>query len=567
MNIVAQFPARIIESPPTESNALLASIEASQLARLKHLVAVEAGGPTAIKIELALCKQDIFYWFRWYAWTYDPRNALEIPPLPTWLPFDLFPRQVELIRWFLARMERREDGCLKKSRDIGFTWIAAAFAWWHWRFRPDFKIAFCSNLSILVDQLGNPDTIFEKMRLLYKSQPHWMLPVGFKPDEHDKCLLMINPENGAVVRGEGGDEAGRGGRSSMYFIDEAARIEHAERVDAATAGNTEVRIWGSSINPKNENNLFQRKYTSFPPERVFRFHYSDDPRKTKEWAEKKHATVGDEVWAAEYEIDDSYSVEDICIPASWVESSRKLRGLLAANNITLEPKREGIAGGDVGGGKANSVVIARFGTIVAKPRSWLDPDTIDTAFKMLDYCSELKLEPRIDQYIPKITVLRFDSIAIGQGVSATLRRNHRPGLIVVGVNVGESATDERWPDGEEANEKFFNLKAESWWKARECFRRTHEMVTFLENRGGHKHAIDELISLPDEPNDPQCQRLYQQLSQVKWNRNEKGKVIIESKASLAKRQIPSPDFADALILTFAGYSKAEKYAALAKVRL
>jgi phage terminase large subunit len=601
VNIASQFVAEPITPLPeiilSESSALEAIRESIAL-RFEHLLEVERGGPDAIKFELAICAQDVFHWFRWYAWTYDPRNPLEEPPLPANLPFDLFPRQKELVNWIFYISSLREDGCLKKSRDIGFTWLAGALAWHRWRFVNGFKTTFGSRKSEYVDRIGDPDSIFEKIRLLYKALPKWMMPVGFDPYTHDNHMLIVNPQNGNTIRGEGGEEMGRGGRSTWYFIDEAAKIEHADRVDAATSANSEVRIWGSSINPQNENNLFQRKYTSFPPDRVFRFHYSDDPRKTAAWAEKKQRSVTPETWAAEYEIDDSYTVEDICIPASWVEAAKKLPKLLEAKIAALtasyqlellktheahqpalkarlddevkkfrfEPRAEGIAGGDVGGGKAQSVVIARFGAVVAKPRAWGDPDTNDTAFKMLDYCQELRLPKRADNWEPRIKVLRFDSVAIGQGVSATMKRNPRPGLIVTGVNTGAAPTDTRWPDGEEATEKFFNLKAEAWWTARERFKRTYEMVLWLEDKpGGQRHPVDELIALPDEPNDQHMQRLVAQLSQVKWNRTDKGKVQIEPKASLARRGIASPDYADALILTFAGASKAEKWAAFAKV--
>lgn len=563
LQIVAEFPA------PSEVHSTVAfdRIQASIKARFDHLLLVERGGPDAIKFELAICAQDVFYWFKWYAWTYDPRNALEVPVLPTWLPFDLFPKQVELIKWFEYLQSLQQDGCLKKSRDIGFTWLAGAVSWYKWRFVPGFKTTFGSRKSEYVDRIGDPDSFFERIRLLQGSLPKWMLPVGFGHN-HDNHMLLLNPENGNTIRGEGGEDMGRGGRSTVYLIDEAAQIEHADRVDAATSANSECRIWGSSINPQNENNLFQRKYTSFPPERVFRFHYSDDPRKTPEWALKKQRSVTPEVWAAEYEIDDSYTVEDICIPASWVTSAKRIKGLLLEKKgITLEPAVNGIAGGDVGGGKASSAVVPRLGPIVLPPTAWKDPDTTDTAFKMLDVCQAVSIK-RADGHDAKIRTLRYDSIGVGLGVASAMKRNPRPGLVVVGVNVGSPASDRRWPDGEEATTKFANLKAEGWWSARETFKRTHEMVAFLEgNPLGHEHPLTDIISLPGDDAGPLCQRLCQELSQVKWNRNERGKIVIESKASLSQRGLASPDIADALILTYAGYSKAEKWVAFASVQV
>jgi hypothetical protein len=548
---------------------------------MQHLLAVEKGGLDAIKLELAICAEDPLYWLNWYGWTYDPRNPLEKPALPAHLPFDLCQRQIEMWQWFDYVLECRQDGCVKKSRGIGFTWEAGAYAWYKWRFVPGFKTTFGSRKATEVDQIGNPDSILEKVRMLYRGLPKWMLPRGFNPFLHDKQMLLINPENDNVIRGEGGDEMGRGGRATLCIIDEAAKIEHADRVDAATSATASVRIWGSTINPQNENNLFARKYNSFPPDRVFRFHYSEHPIWTAERVANKKQDVSPEIWASEFEIDDSYTVEDITIPAAWVQSCQKFKALCdaryqeeiakgsgEASKYKLQPRLEGIAGGDVGGGKAQSVVIGRFGPIVAAPNSWLEPDTIDTALKMLDYCAELKLDPRDDTLVPRIRSLRFDSVAIGQGVSATMKRNPRKGLSVTGVNTGQAASETRWPDGEQANEKFFNSKAEGWWTCRERCKRTHEMVLHLEGlAGGVYHSPDDCMALPNEPSNQLLNRLVAQLSQVKWNRRENGKIQIESKESLAKRGIPSPDYADALILTFTAPTHAERWVAFSKVRV
>lgn len=582
-----EFPTLNLELPPQvvrESEAFLVEINKSVVRRLEHLLAVEKSGAKGIELELAICAEDKIYWMNNYGWTYDPRNPLDTPPLPATLPFDLCERQIELYQWFDYILSQRQDGCVKKSRGVGFTWSAGSYAWHQWRFNPGFKTTFGSRKSTEVDQIGNPDTIFEKMRMLYRKFPRWMLPKGFKPDLHDKQNLLINPENNNTIRGEGGEEMGRGGRSSLYILDEAAYIEHADRVEAATSANCDVRVWGSTLNTRNDNNYFQRKYNATSPDKVFRFHYSELPINTPARMARKKEDTSADVWASDYEIDDSYTVEDICIAGAWVKSAQRIKALLDAryNELyaagrgqeaapyKLQPRIDGTAGGDVGGGKAQSVVIARFGPIICTPRAWQDPDTTDTALKMLDYCADTKLPMRDDRYEPKIRFLRYDSVAIGQGVASTLRRNPRPGLIVNGVNTGNPASDTRWPDGEFAHEKFQNTKAEGWWAARERFKKTHAMVLWLEDpnqQGAAKYPIDELASLPDDPRDQHLQRLVSQLSQVKWFRRENGKIIIESKEALAKRGIPSPDYADAYVLTETGMSKAEKLAAFSKVNV
>jgi len=545
----------------------LKTLDESIERRFNHVLAVERGGQAAIDLELEICAANGIYWLQWYGWTYDPRNTT---PLPANLPFDLAQRQIDLWNFTDYLMSVKQDGCCKKSRGVGFTWLMGAYAWHKWRWSDGFKTTFGSRKATEVDTIGSPDCIFEKIRLLYRALPKWMLPRGFNPFEHDKQMLLINPENKNTIRGEGGDEMGRGGRSTLYVIDEAGYLERADRVEAATSANCDVRMWGSTLNVKNDNNFFQRKYNSTPAERVFRFHYSELPINTPARMARKKADTSPDVWAADYEIDDSYTAEDITIPQLWVKSSQKLKALCEAKGIKLEPAIYGKAGGDVGGGKAQSVIVATFGPIVTVPKAWGNPDTTETALKMLDFCAETTLPAREDSYIPKIRFLRYDNVGIGQGVASTMKHNPRQNLTVTGVNVGDPASDTKWPDGEYAHEKFFNSKAEGWWTARECLKKTHEMVLWLENPNnpeGRQHPVDELMALPSDMKNIHVDKLCTQLSQPKWHRRENGKIQIEDKKSLAHRGIPSPDYAEALILTKVAPSKAEKWVKFAAVNV
>jgi hypothetical protein len=51
--------------------------------------------------------------------------------------------------------------------------------------------------------------------------------------------------------------------------------------------------------------------------------------------------------------------------------------------------------------------------------------------------------------------------------------------------------------------------------------------------------------MPDDP------ILQAQLSAPTWDPTNKGKILIEAKKSMRTRGVPSPDYADALALTFA----------------
>lgn len=519
--------------PLDQRREALALLE--QKARLKHereereRIEAEAGGWEA---EKARCASDPVYWFNRHVWTYDPR--LVGKPGGAYVPFKLWPKQAEFITWLKDRVDSSEEGLCEKSRDTGVTYLCAGFALWAWLFLPGFKTTFGSRKVDYVDKKDNPDSIFAKLRIMLRRLPVQMLPEGFVWTQHDNYMRIVNPATGAVISGEGGEDMGRGGRSSLYVVDEAAFVPNAEAVEKALSGNTDCVVWVSSVN--GMGNLFARKrHSVLKPRQIFRLHWRDDPRKTEEWAQAKQASFSDPTtWASEYDIDYSASVEGICIPAVWVESAKRLGHL----EPKLQPSKAVRLGLDVGAGKSKSVTIPRAGAVVMVPRSRGQPDTTETAHWALDIARELDA-----------TELNFDAPGVGAGVASTLTKNTVSGLSVWPINTGLPPSDRIWPDGRTSQEMFGNSKAEVWWLCRTALQRTHEHVAFLEGRqGGVEHPVTDLLALPSGDKDSDA--LCLQLSLVKWGRNEKGKIVIETKDALKRRGIASPDYADALMLTY-----------------
>ena len=522
------------------------------------------------EIELAWCAADKIYWFDNWVWTFNPKLVGASSP---WIPMDLFEKQREAIRWFEDRSRNKEDGHFAKSRDIGFTWMAGGYALHRWLFEDGYKANFGSRKAEYVDRLGDPDSIFEKIRMLYRALPDWMQPSRMS----DNSMLLINEDRNSIIRGEAGDDMGRGGRSTDYFFDEFAFVERADSVDAASVANADCRIFGSTVN--GQGNLFFRKAHdgSLRPDQKFRFHWTDDPRKrdgtvevtlddgrvvTKTWEAATRAKMEDHKWASEYDIDYSASVEGICILAKWVEAAKRIGHELRSRGVTIPVSMVGVAGGDVGAGKAKSVVVPRFGIRVHVPKSWSDPDTIDTAHRMVMHCQDTVV--RHDGYEAHCRTLRFDVTGVGEGVGSALRRSTSD-VSGVAVRVGDPASGTVWPDGRTSNEKFANVKAESWWIARERFKNTYEHLHFLlgtrNDEGeliGIEHKLEDLIMLPGDNEGPDAVALNAQISLVKWFTQTSGKIIIESKDALAKRGIASPDYADALMLTFVHPSTGDK---------
>jgi len=527
--------------------------------RLKRLHEITKN-PVFVKYELELCKQDILHWIDNWLITYNPQlSGTELSP---WLPMVLFPKQVELIKFLELRFKKQEDGLIVKGRELGYSWLTMIYAVHKWLFSDGFVSTFTANLADNVDKIGDPKSLFEKGRLLLKFLPPWMLPIGFKFGQHDSYMRIVNPVNGNVIGGAAGEEAGRGGRSSIFFADEFAFVEAAERIDAATSANAKTRIFGSTVN--GFGNLFARKRFGgqLRTDQIFIMHYKDDPRKDDEWVKKEKLRLEPHIFASEHELDFSASTEGICIPSKWIEAAKELK-----HHIKIVPSVDGVTGGDVGGGKAKSTAVTRFGPIVKLPTAWSDPDTIDTAYKMLECADKAQCEKE-DGTACTSKVLYFDCVAIGRGVMDVLMKNEQNDILVVPINTGDAASDTTWEDGLTSKEKFANLKAELWFICRERFKNTYEMLLFLKGEpGGIEHEIEDCISLPNDDEGPEAMQLASELSLPKWGRNERGKIVMERKIAMAKRGLPSPDHADALVLTFAGNSSLEIWSKLGENRV
>lgn len=512
----------------------------------ERLLEIERGERLKHDEELARCAADELYWFNHWVWTYDPRLVDQPDPenpgktLSPYLQFKPWPRQAEFLKFVEARIQANESFGVPKSRDQGVTYLMCGKAVHKWLFTPGFKTTFSSRVSPLVDTRGNPDSIFEKIRIILRRLPFWMLPNGFSWGKHDLSMLLTNPATDATITGEGGDNIGRGGRSKLHVVDEAAHLEHPLKAEAAILGSADCVAWVSTTNLPDD--FFCKKvFQVLPPERVFKLSWRDDPRKDDAWAEKKRAELTDEAtWQTEFEINPYARVEGVTIPAIWVQAAQALARRFPEEMKRLNPA-VGVAGGDVGGGKAKSTLVIRYGHIVMPAAQRGDPDTTETALWMLNLCKEAKV-PR----------LMFDAVGIGAGVSSTLARSiGYPMVTSYPVNVGIEPTNRVWPDDRHSYEMFGNLKAELWWLARNAFKRSYELERFLSGKSdGVMHPIQDCLLLPNS-NDQATSSLISELSIVKWTHNDKGKIVIETKKELQKRGVKSPDHAEAFVLTFA----------------
>lgn len=92
------------------------------------------------------------------------------------------------------------------------------------------------------------------------------------------------------------------------------------------------------------------------------------------------------------------------------------------------------------------------------------------------------------------------------------------------------------------NKDFFsNVKAQAWWLVADRLKNTYNAVT-----NGQKFADDEMLFL--DANMPNLTALIDELSTPKKDYDLAGRVKVEGKKDLAKRDIASPNLADAYIM-------------------
>lgn len=480
--------------------------------------------PVALAAAKAHCRHNPVDWINDWVWTHDPRPAGTGGM--TNLPFVLFPRQAEFIGWLQQLLAAQEDGLCEKSRELGVTWLCAAFAVWMWLFIPGAAVGFGSRKEDLVDRIGDPDSIFEKIRYIIDHLPKEFLPAGFVPKKHSTYMKLLNPETGATITGEGGDNIGRGGRKSIYFKDESAHYERPMKIEAALSQTTNVQVDISSVN--GPGNPFFEKRMTWPAHRIFVFDWRDDPRKGEDWYRRQVESRPSVVVAQEIDRDYGASVEGVVIPGKWVQ---------AALSLELPGSGARIAGLDVAdGGEDKHALSVRHGHSVVRVELWSDGGATEAGRKAHHFAGEERAE-----------TLRYEKEGVGAAVSGVGRdlkgkaphfRGVSPGSThLPGWYIPASAGD----TGKKNEDMFANLKAMAWWKVHDRFQRTWEHVNGIK-----AHSPEDLISLKALKGQKALSQLVAELSQVQWQKTEAGKIKIVKTPTGYK----SPNTADSLVISY-----------------
>ena len=472
--------------------------------------------------------------------TFDPRNA-DIRQ-PTLIPFVLFDRQREWIDWVMAHWRGRTPGLCEKSRDMGVSWLAMALSCTLCLFNDGVAIGVGSRKGEYVDKIGTMKPLLPKARMFMEN-----LPIEFRgawEAWRDAPFMRVSfPDTGSIIAGEGGDDIGRGDRTSIYFVDEAAHLERPELVDASLSQTTNCRIDMSSV--KGMNNPFARKRHDGKID-VFIFDWRQDPRKDDAWYAKQVGELDPVVVAQEIDRDYLASVTGVVIPGTWARAcidAKKKLGIAPAGH-------RGMALDVADEGNDKNAVCRTEGTEIVGTEEWSGKggDLYRTAERAFEICDEhgypgfrydsdglgagIRGDARIINEKRKLLGARQKQVVGFRGSEAVFE----PDGIVEGT-IGESSSEDK---GRRNQDYFANRKAQAWWTLRKRAQKTYRWIV-----EGIPCDPDDILSISSAC--PNHLKLVGELSQPTYSTNGVGKILINKKPNGMK----SPNLADAAMIRYA----------------
>ncbi|CAB5195144.1 Phage terminase large subunit [uncultured Caudovirales phage] len=322
----------------------------------------------------------------------------------------------------------------------------------------------------------------------------------------DRIVLKDSPESSFISARTSSAErpealAGIHSEHVLLVIDEASAVHEAvfEAAAGSMSGHAATTIMIS--NPTRNSGLFYKTHHVLASD-WFRMHVSclNSPLVSSDFVRQIKATYGEDSNAYRIRVLGEFALadDDTLIPADLVDSA-------IDRDIVTPEDEEIVYGVDVARyGTDRTALCKRRGNVVLEIKSWGGLDLMQTVGTVVN---EAKLD--------NPTEICVDTIGLGSGVADRLREM---GYNVVDVNVAESSA---------MNPNANKLRDDLWMSVKD----------WLGTRA---------VKLPKDDS------LRQELVAPRYTFTSLGKIVVESKDSMRRRGMRSPDLADALCLTFAG---------------
>jgi hypothetical protein len=228
---------------------------------------------------------------------------------------------------------------------------------------------------------------------------------------------------------------------------------------------------------------------------------------TPQWVEDRRREWGEESPLFQSKVLGEFPIasEHGLIPLSWLWAAQER----AAGNVIVSSDERRIGVDVACSGADATVYLLREGSAVRDVEEHRNLSTMETVGRLIMFVGR--------HQVPWEQVF-VDVIGIGAGVVDRLREQNRR---VQAINFGCSARNSK---------KYANVRAESYWHVRDALKPDAAAPMVIPARFG---------------------RLVSELAAIEWKVTSAGKILVEPKEDIKVRLGHSPDYADALSLTYA----------------
>ena len=327
----------------------------------------------------------------------------------------------------------------------------------------------------------------------------------------------------------------------ILWIEEAHNLtEEQWKVLEPTIRKAGSQVW-VIFNPKLATDFaYKRFVVNPPPDTIVRkINYDENPflsatmLRIIDAARAEDAEEFDHVYGGEPKQDD----DGVIIKRSWILAAidaHKALGFKAEGR-----KRTGFDIADSGQDKCATVYA--HGSVALTADMWkaAEDELLKSCTRVYHAARELGSD------------VTYDSIGVGASAGAKFGEINvaLPGALPLKYskfNAGAAVwkPEAVYSQGTKNKDMFSNIKAQAWWLLADRFRNTYNAI-----RKGEKYPIDQMISLSSDL--PHLNLLIDELSTPLRDYDANGRVKVESKKDLAKRQVPSPNLADAMVMAYA----------------
>lgn len=327
----------------------------------------------------------------------------------------------------------------------------------------------------------------------------------------------------------------------ILWIEEAHNLtEDQWKTLEATIRKEDSQVW-VIFNPRLATDFAYKRFVVNPPANtiVRKINYDENQFLSK--------TMQDIIEAAKIEDYEEYQHiyegvpkdddDSVIIKRSWIMAS-----IDAHIKLGLESAGRKRLGFDVAdSGEDKCATIYAHGSIISWADMWKAGED-----ELLKSCTRVYHTAR--EHKASIT---YDSIGVGASagakfgeLNAALKDTNR--IVYSKFNAGGAVwhPESVYSQGTKNKDMFSNIKAQAWWLLADRFRNTYNAI-----HSGQQFKDDELISISSDT--PYLDQIIDELATPKRDYDQNGRVKVESKKDLAKREISSPNLADAVVMAFA----------------